>query len=213
MVALRPLPRPRARTPGGPVAIAVSQPARPGRAADLERAIHGVTAAASAFPGFLGGEVFRAPNAADAPTLVLRVESDAAMRRWRESADLRDWTAGVASSADLSRKRVERVTGLEAWFTLLDRASAPPPPKWKTAVTSAVAIYPTILVVPRLLGPVTRGLPGWLSTLVTVAVLIPLMTWVVTPQVARLFRPWLYPSGDARPGRRGGPATTPPPQV
>lgn len=160
--------------------------------------------AARGFSGFLGAEVFRALDEVEAPILVLRFESDAAMRFWRESAVLGEWMARVASYADASRKRVELVNGLEAWFTLPDRATAPPPPKWKTVITSAVAIYPMILTVPKVLGPFTAGLPVWLSAAITVAVLIPLMTWVVAPLVARFFRPWLYPSASARTTTRGG---------
>jgi uncharacterized protein len=69
-----------------------------------------------------------------------------------------------------------------------------PPPKWKTAIVSAIGIYPVISVMPILLKPITSQLPSWLATPVSISIMMPLMTWIIMPQVTRLFKRWLYPS-------------------
>ena len=174
----------------------------PERAGEFEEEVRGVTRAVRAFPGFLGEEVFRAEDAGVVEyRVVLRFASQAQLDAWQDSAVLRGWAERARDRA-LARPAVERVNGLEAWFTLPDRAGTAPPPKWKTAVLSAVAIYPIISVMPAALAPVVGALPEWLARLAVVAVMTPLMTWGVMPLLTRLFRPWLYPSrlspADAR---------------
>ncbi len=89
--------------------------------------------------------------------------------------------------------KVLRVNGLEAWFVLPEVPNVLPPPKWKTAIVSAIGIYPVISMMPILLKPIINGLPAWLATLVSIAIMMPLMTWIIMPQITRLFKPWLYP--------------------
>jgi antibiotic biosynthesis monooxygenase (ABM) superfamily enzyme len=74
-------------------------------------------------------------------------------------------------------------------------------PRWKTAVITGVGLYPLVVLLFPLLASLTEGLPGWLSHLVTVSVAIPLMTWVMMPALAVLFRRWLDPA--AAPGLGG----------
>lgn len=90
--------------------------------------------------------------------------------------------------------RVERVTGMETWFALSARRVVLPPPKWKMAIVSMIALYPLILLIQPALAPLGRGAPRWLATLMTMAVITPLMTWLALPLTVRLLRTWLYPS-------------------
>ncbi len=82
-----------------------------------------------------------------------------------------------------------------------------PPPKWKMALLSILAIYPLLLIVLPLMGtvfdipypsvPITIGSEFVVRTLVTAVILVTLMTWVAMPFLTKLFRGWLYPaSGD-----------------
>ena len=162
-------------------------------AAEFEEEVRGVTRAVRAFPGFLSEEVFRAEGAGVVEyRVVMRFASQAQLDAWQDSGILRGWAKRARARA-LARPAVARVNGLEAWFTLPDRAGTAPP-KWKTAVLSAVAIYPIISVIPATLAPLVGALPGWLARLAVVVVMTPLMTWGVMPLLTRLFRPWLYPS-------------------
>jgi antibiotic biosynthesis monooxygenase (ABM) superfamily enzyme len=130
----------------------------------------------------------------------MRFASQSHLDAWQGSEILR-WWAERARDRALASPDVDRVNGLEAWFTLPDRAGARPRPKWKTAVLSAIAIYPIISVMPAALGPLVSALPGWLARLAVVAVMTPLMTWGVMPLLTRLFRPWLYPLRPVKVGR------------
>lgn len=149
-----------------------------------------MTTAASKFAGYQGVDVVQPQPGGDAGWRVLvHFATEEELRHWRSSSTARRWQAR-ADALTLGAPRIERVNGLETWFTLPTR-DASPPPKWKTAIISAIGIYPLLLTVPPLLGTVTEGLPAWAGTIVSVIVMSPLITWVVMPAVSRIFRPFL----------------------
>lgn len=175
-----------------PAVVAIAHRVKPGYEAEFEAAVRGVTLAASTFPGYLGSEVFHPPTRRGEWQLILRFDTLTHLQEWEASSICQGWIARAEALTEMPR--VSRINGLEAWFTLPETPSAPPPPKWKTAIVSAVGLYPVISVLPMLLRPITSGLPPWLATLVSISIMMPLMTWVVMPQVTRLFKGWLYPA-------------------
>ncbi|HYW30920.1 MAG TPA: antibiotic biosynthesis monooxygenase [Gemmatimonas sp.] len=118
-------------------------------------------------------------------------EDELSLAAWRASPE---WARlnKQAEALSLGAPQVQRVNGLEQWFQLPLRSVATPPPRWKTAVISAIGIYPLLLIMPDVLAPLTQGLPQWLATIASVVVMSPLITWVVMPAVTRVFRGWLY---------------------
>jgi len=72
-----------------------------------------------------------------------------------------------------------------------------PPPRWKMAIITWIAVYPIITVLLLALGPILAGLPTPLTTLIVSVLLVTLMTFVLMPLLTRAFRPWLR----ARPER------------
>lgn len=79
--------------------------------------------------------------------------------------------------------------GLEAWF----RSSANPPPRWKMAVTTALGVYPTSLLLGETVGRWTHAWPVPLRAAVFAVAMVALLTWVVMPLVTRFLRHWLHP--------------------
>ena len=80
------------------------------------------------------------------------------------------------------------MSGLETWFDIPGS-----PPRWKMAATTLAAAYPIAYLVLRFAGPHEGGLPASVRALITVAILVPALTWVVMPRLTRLLRGWLYP--------------------
>ena len=88
------------------------------------------------------------------------------------------------------------MTGLEFWFArpVPPGAASHPPPRWKMATVTIVGLFPLILLVaPRLRSLLIGSLNAALTTLVVVAVIVALMTWLVMPILVRLAAAWLYP--------------------
>jgi len=173
--------------------VAITRFVKPGYEAAFEEAVRGVILAASTFPGYAGGEVLYPTTKRGEWQLILRFDTLGHLKEWEESPICQGWIAR-ADALTVGDPKVFRVNSLEAWFTLPEVPNALPPPKWKTAIVSAIGIYPVISLMPILLKPITNGLPAWLATLVSIAIMMPLMTWVIMPQVTRLFKLWLYPS-------------------
>ncbi len=182
--------------PTSPAIVAIAHRVKPGYEAEFEAAVRGVTLAASTFPGYLGSEVLYPQTRRGEWRVIMRFDTLAHLQEWEKSPVCQGWIARAEALAELPK--VSRVNGLEAWFNLPEASNMPPPPKWKTAIVSAVGLYPVNSVLPPLLRPITSSLPGWLATLISISIMMPLMTWVVMPQVTRLFKGWLYPTLDKR---------------
>ena len=68
-----------------------------------------------------------------------------------------------------------------------------PPPRYKMATLTWVAIFPLVNIINLLLESTLNSLPPLLRSLIITAILVPLMTYVVMPRITRLFAWWLYP--------------------
>ncbi len=86
---------------------------------------------------------------------------------------------------------VEKATGLEYWFHDPGCAYASPPPRWKQAVLTEVGLYPTVLFVAYTVGLLIEPWSQPVRALISTVLSVTLMTWVVMPNVSRVFRRWL----------------------
>lgn len=176
-----------------PVTAVVSRHVKPGREADYEKWLHGITQVSMTFPGHRGVTVLR-PSDPAWPEYVLVVHFDQyrSLKAWNESAVRKEW---LEKSKDLCEDdgRIHVLTGMENWFTLPGRPTINPPPRWKMALMTWFAIYPLVTGVSYGLNAVLGAdFPPPLRTLLMSAMLVTLMTWVVMPRLTRVFYRWLY---------------------
>jgi uncharacterized protein len=182
---------------GGPVTTAVTRRIKPGHEAAYEAFLVGISGAASAFPGYLGVEVFRpASGQGSEYRTVYRFDSVAHLHAWLDSAEHAAWLARAEPHV-AGPIQTQVLTGLEGWFTLPTRPGVAPPPAYKMALVTWATIFPLITLLVVALAPLLGRLPLVARLAVTTGVTVPLMTWVVMPRVTRLLRRWLYPD---RPG-------------
>ena len=174
-----------------PVTAVVSRRPAPGREQELEDWARGIVAVAEQFEGHLDAQVYPAGPDRDDLVIAFSFASAEALSAWERSEERRAWVrraeplvAGPATSHALS--------GFESIFAAPLRTSSPPP-RWKTAVVIATALYPASFVLTWLLAPRVADLPLWLRVLLTVALVVPWMTWLGVPGVSRLLRRWLHP--------------------
>ena len=178
--------------PDVPVTMVISRVARRGRERDMERWLEKVGDVQLTFPGCRGMTVLR-PREADNPefVVILNFQNYDALKAWFAS-DVRN---GLLKEAEELTERVqaETLTGMESWFTLPGRTAGIAPPKWKMAVVTFLAIYPLVILINLGLSPLIGDAPLPMRTLVMSSVLVPLMTWIVMPNMTRGFYGWLYP--------------------
>lgn len=183
----------------GHVTLLIARTVRDDRASAFSAALSVMLQDVARSEGHLGTVVQRPDPPNREWHLLLRFATDADLERWEASAESRRFL-DATSDFVIGGPHIERVNGLEAWFALPDRAHTPPPPKWKTAVVSVLAIYPLIMTAQVLLSPIEGYLPGWAATFVSVVALTPIMTWVAMPALTWLMQTWLY--GRPKPALR-----------
>lgn len=66
-----------------------------------------------------------------------------------------------------------------------------PPPRWKMAVLTWLALYPTLLLLTPLVAGYVEPLPPPMRTLVVTALVVPLMSFLLVPTLVRVFAGWL----------------------
>lgn len=176
-----------------PVTVVISRQVKPGCEIAFEEFISGITAAAMTFEGHLGTNIFRPSNPNETEyRIIFKFARASNLRIWEESECRRQWLAR-AESLTLGSPKIEILTGLETWFTLPTSKPIVPPPRYKMAVLTWLAIFPLINIINLLFASVLNQLPPLLRSLVLTVILVLLMTYVVMPRITRLFAPWLYP--------------------
>ncbi len=179
-----------------PVTAVASRRVKPGRELEFEEWVAGIFAAANRAPGYLGSEVLRPSDPGDDEyRIVFRFDHASNLRAWEDSEERQHW---LEKSRPLLREeeKLHVLTGLETWFTLPSRPAEPPPPRYKMAVVTWLAVVPVVFVMFSLFGQWLSLLPALPRTLVFAAVTVTLMTYVVMPRMTRLFSFWLYPDRE-----------------
>lgn len=181
------------QTDGGMATAHVLRKARPGHVEALEAKIAAILALAAREDGYVGSAVMRMRSGEDTCiSALVHFASRPQLKQWKDSAVAR--VAFAATTPHLAEPaRVEFAEGAAGWFTLPDTPRHLPPAKWKMALISWLAIFPTltlfISVSFHLLGDVPMIARLFLNTIL----IAPLMTWVIMPLMTRLFGRWLFP--------------------
>jgi uncharacterized protein len=176
----------------GPFTTVVRRTVRRGKEAEFEEWLKGIMRDAMTFDGHLGTGIIR-PSRKSRPEyiIVFRFDTYDHLLAWETSEIRRAWVQRVLPLIT-GETSVQRMTGLEYWFTVPEQPGTSPPPRYKMAFVTWLALTPLVMVIPplivRLLGP----LPWWGEIMIIAAIMVLLMTYVVMPQMTRLFSFWLY---------------------
>lgn len=175
-----------------PVTVSIARQIRPGREKDYEDWVSGVTAAASAWPGYQGVNILRPGAATDySYVTIYRFETWQQCHSFEVSEVRKHWLDKLGDMAE-GEAAVKKVTGLEFWFDLPDVPAEAKPSPHKMALVITVVAYLVVLGLNLAFGSLVAGLPIWLKAMVFVSAQVLFMTYVVMPRVTRLLRPWLY---------------------
>ncbi len=92
-----------------------------------------------------------------------------------------------------SRKIRQEATGLETWFSVPECPQLETPPEWKMAIVTFIGVYILSIIIIKLEEIFIKGADFYLLNILTVALLVSTLTWVVMPFFSRhVFRKWLY---------------------
>lgn len=175
------------------VTVVWSRQAKPGSEAALEGVIDRLAKAMAAAPGFEGVASLR-PRPGHPPiyTMVAHFASEADLDAW-VSSEIRGRLYAEAEQVSVGGLNVQQATGLEGWFQMPGQPLVVPPPRYKTAVITWLAIFPLLVLANLVATPLLSRVSPLVRLLPVSVVLIALMNWVVMPRMTRWFRFWLYP--------------------
>jgi antibiotic biosynthesis monooxygenase (ABM) superfamily enzyme len=175
-----------------PVTIILSWEVAPGREAAFEQWAHGVTRAATKYPGHLGASWLRPNPGSHTYHTVLKFDTLEHYTAWESSDELGQW---LKRAEEFTHKGQVQTTGLETWFTLPGKPIATPPPRWKMWLVTLCAIYPLSLAFQIFIAPFLTSLPLAIRAILLSLILVTLLTYLVMPTLTKLLKPWLYPGG------------------
>ncbi|MFL5820586.1 MAG: antibiotic biosynthesis monooxygenase [Solirubrobacteraceae bacterium] len=179
-----------------PVTLVVSHPVDPDRVDEFRAWHRRLTDAERRFPGFRGSQMFRpVPGVQNDWTVVVRFDTDEHLNAWLESAERKALLEEGRRFQDFDLHRVASPFG--SWFPVGgENAAAQAPPKWKTALSVLVGLYPSVVLLTIGVDELWKG-PLWASLLVGNILSVSALTWVVMPRVTRALRFWLAPDPRA----------------
>ena len=170
---------------------------KPGKEQEYEQWLHGINEDATQFAGFQGATILRPDDGSHQHpeyVIVVRFAAYSDLRRWEHSTQFAEWQRRLEPllADDVA---MDTLTGTETWFTLPGHTVVVPPPRYKMAVIATFGAAPFVLIVIPLLVQYLHGvLPSIGISIVILLVMSFAMTWVTMPLLARLARPWLYPT-------------------
>jgi len=176
------------------VTVSIARRVKPECQEGFEAFLTGVTNACGQYAGYLGSNIFRPVNADDPEyRIIFKFDRLTNLRHWEASAEREYWFA-IAEPLTISPPQIQILTGLETWFTLSSKPEITPPPRYKMALVTWLAVFPLITLISAIFQQVLMVLPLVLRVAVVTAIVVPTLTYVLMPQMTRLFASWLYPS-------------------
>jgi uncharacterized protein len=184
----------------GAVTVLVTRRVKPGHAQAFETAMRHMIAAASEFPGHLGGHLL--PPGSDASDcaglpdtwhVIFAFDSSESLARWQNSSTRALGLAAVAPHTE-GEQQVRQLSGMGYWFAEPQGPAQTPPPRWKVAVVTWLGICPTVYVLFILLGELLAPWPLLPRVMLITALVVLVMTWLIAPRLTRWLRPWLHPA-------------------
>lgn len=176
-----------------PVTVDVVRQVKPGCEAEFEMALREILAAAEAFDGHLGTNVFRTNEGHEGEyRIVFKFNHLSDLNAW-EAAPIRSRLLDRLNRLTVGAGKLQILTGLETWFTLPVQTAIVPPPRYKMVLLSFFTIFPLLNIIPPLLQKILPPIPALPRMAIGVLCSSILMTYVVMPRVTKLFAFWLYP--------------------
>ncbi|MBR0566047.1 antibiotic biosynthesis monooxygenase [Azoarcus sp. L1K30] len=171
------------------VSVAITRRVRPGLEAQFEEELRQFLQTSFAHGGVLGASLLITPAGSGSREFgILRTFRDEKERDAFYASPL--FAAWDERARDMTEDEPEyrALDGMEAWF----REPGRPPPRWKMALLTWLAVWPVSFIVPAALFPLLgTHLPGFLFAGCVAAGIVVILTWGAMPLLVRLARPWL----------------------
>lgn len=176
-----------------PVTVSISRKILPGHVKEFEEWEKGIIDAASRFPGYLGTNVIKPRRGGEQEYVTIyRFATYEQSKNWEDSEERKDWL-DKAKDFVVHESEKQRVTGLEAWFSLPEVESTKHAPRYKMAIVLTIILYILAIVWEFILGPpIENVLPWAIKVLVIIVTNVLLITYLIMPTLTRILKNWLF---------------------
>jgi antibiotic biosynthesis monooxygenase (ABM) superfamily enzyme len=183
--------------PASPVTVVVTRRVKAGHEDAYEAWLRSLFERSRALPGYVGAEVHRPPAGSREYTSVFRFTSVETLRAFEGSELRRQALAEVVPHVEADAVW-STLTGLELWFEPPPGTVVPQPSRFRMALVLVVVVYGLVLSIGSGIALVLADAPAQLRLLVTIALEVFLLTYVVMPRLTRWLAPWIYPRSRVR---------------
>ncbi|MBL8958864.1 MAG: antibiotic biosynthesis monooxygenase [Gemmatimonadetes bacterium] len=176
------------------VTVIVRRRVKAGREAEYEGWLQRLLGDAASLPGYLGATVQR--PAAGGPrefVSVFRFDTVDHLRAF-EAGELRALALAEVAPLVEGDAAWDQLTGLEAWFAAPPGTTVPQPSRPRMALLMIGVVYLLVLSIGAVVARVAAGAPPALRLLLTIAIEVALLTWVIMPVLTRRLARWIYPT-------------------
>ncbi|OJJ14864.1 hypothetical protein BKI52_40625 [marine bacterium AO1-C] len=172
--------------------VVVSHFVKQEKAQAFEQALKQVIQKAKVYPGYEGIQIIQGKNKAEQEyVLLIRFDTEANYQTWAASAPRNEWFEELKEYI-IKESEIRYQEGIEFWFSMPETPTIAAPKKWKMAILTWMVIYPLVLTLSTLVGFYLHFLPTFLRILTVSLILVPLMTYLVMPQVTKTFAFWIF---------------------
>lgn len=180
-----------------PIHIAITRRVKPGCEAEFQDALREFIQASFNHSSVQGANIIvPAPGSTSLEFGILRTfknshEHDA----FRETALFKSWEERVKPLTE-GEPEFRPLHGLEAWFR-----GQSPPPKWKMAILTWIAVWPISMTVRVVLNPlIGQSVPPVIFGGAVAAGIVIVLTWVAMPLLVKIASNWLQ--SKSQPNKR-----------
>jgi antibiotic biosynthesis monooxygenase (ABM) superfamily enzyme len=175
----------------GPIHIAITRRIKPGCEAAFQVALKEFFTTSFASIGVHGASMLVPPPGSPSPEFgILRTFANERERDdFYASPMFKAWEEKIKPLTE-GEPVYRQLNGLEAWF----RSPQNPPPRWKMALLTWVAVWPVSMAVPAALNPLMgQSVPNVLFAGAVAGGIVLVLTWVAMPILVKLTKGWLSP--------------------
>lgn len=176
-----------------PVTLVFAHKVKKGKEKLFEKWAHEITKAGMQFEGHLGSNWIKSGER-EYTVIYKFIDLEHSLKWERSKIRKKFLKEAEALLEPHGRQRLQKVTGLETWFTLPEKATIKPPPRWKMVIATMIGIYPIGLIYQAYLVPDVKALPLLLRPIALSLILTPVLTYIIMPNLTKLLRHWLYPN-------------------
>jgi antibiotic biosynthesis monooxygenase (ABM) superfamily enzyme len=175
-----------------PVTVVWNWTIKPGKEAAFEHMMHDIHKVAKTFPGHMGVTTLQSPVQQGNFQTILRFDNTIHLENWLRSDIRHKLVERLSEIAHASN--ASKANGLETWFDIPGQKVIPPP-KWKMAIVTFIAIYPLSLLYGLFLAPNIVSWPVAVRSLFLPIFAPILLTYLFMPFLTqRVLKRWLYKS-------------------